>query len=219
MHPPFPPPLNPPLFLPRHIIIQHKITIVSLTIHFSDTNTARFFDLHLILDTKTTCFWVRTFFFGLHLILDTKTTLDFGWRPFFLFLFGLNLISDTKSAVDFEHKTLGEFPEKVRTRQNFCAQRAQKFRRNIEWPPARLENWLSQYQTDWRPNLKVFFTDFSLKTKKKKKVFISNRRYFLQIFVEEHTHKKKVFTSNRRYFFQNFLWGVFRNFCSHSWPK
>ena len=141
--------LHTDIFLPRHIIIQHEITIVSLTIHFSDTNTARFFDLHLI--------------------LDTKTTPAFGWRPFFLFLFGLYLISDTKSAVDFEHKTLGEFPEKVRTRQNFCAQRAQKFRRNIEWPPARLENWLSQNQTDWRPNLKVFFTDFSLKTKKKKK--------------------------------------------------
>ena len=38
-----------------------------------------------------------------------------------------------------------------------------------QWPTAQLENWLSQYQTDWRPNLKVFFPELLLKTKKNRR--------------------------------------------------
>ena len=42
------------------------------------------------------------------------------------FFFALHLISDLKTAL-----ILGEFTEKVRTRQNFCARRPQKVRGNI----------------------------------------------------------------------------------------
>ena len=86
--------LRTDILMLRHIVVQHKTTLVSQTRNFLNTDTARF--------------WAKTFFF-----------------------LGLHLISVTKIALVFEHKNLGEFPEKVSTRQNFCSQRAQKIKGNI----------------------------------------------------------------------------------------
>ena len=104
--------LHTNIFLHSHIVVDHKSTIVSQTKNILETHQ----------------FWVRTFFFLVFTKFRTQKPLDFGWGPF---LFGPYLKSDTKIASDFEHKILGEFPEKVCTHQNFCAQRAQKIRGNI----------------------------------------------------------------------------------------
>ena len=89
------------------LLIINKITIIRQTINFSGTKTASIQTEDLFLAftkfrTKNALFWVKTFVFGLLLISDTKTAL-----------------------------ILGEFPEKVRTCQNFCTQKAQKIRGNI----------------------------------------------------------------------------------------
>ena len=73
---------------------------------------------HIVVDHKITTIRQTINFLG------TKTTPIQAEDLFFSF--GLHLISDTKAAL-----ILGEFSEKVRTRQNFCAQRPQKIRGNI----------------------------------------------------------------------------------------
>ena len=87
----------------RHIVVDHKITIIRQTINFSSPKSAPI--------------QAEDLYFGLHVILDTKTAPFLGEDLFF----GPHLISVTKNA-----SIVGEFLEKGRTRQNFCTQRPQK---------------------------------------------------------------------------------------------
>ena len=92
----------------RHIVVDHKITIIRKTINFSGTKTA-------LIQAEDHSFWSSRNF-------GHKDRSISGWKPFFLCL---DLIWDTKTAL-----ILGEFSKKVCTRQNFCAKRPQKIRGN-----------------------------------------------------------------------------------------
>ena len=115
-HGPMAPPLNKPL------VVDHKITIRQ-TINFSGTKT-----VSIQAEDLFSFFLWSSHNFG-HKNRSISGRSCFVLLLLFLFFFlggGLHLISDTKTAL-----IQGEFPEKVRTRQHFCAQKPQKIRGNI----------------------------------------------------------------------------------------